>query len=314
VPHLHIIANARSGALDHRPLLASVAERLRSLGHRVDLDHDETQPLDQRAARAASGSAEILVAAGGDGTITAVAGAAIKTGKPVAILPLGTANLLARDLAVPLDVDAWVAAFETMEQRRIDVGMVAGRPFLHKVVIGFAPAIAAGREKLRGRRGLAAGVPLLGFLVRRLFRSRRFSLEFVRDEWEVRSARVQAIAVANNAYDEAFGHFFSRSKLDAGTLSLYLVRQLRVRDAVRLALRMLLGRWEDDAALSVEQAKSVTIRGRRRRLKAMIDGEVETLFTPIRFEIQPRALTVLAPPAAVPAEAPTMPKQRLVEA
>jgi diacylglycerol kinase family enzyme len=304
LPAIHVVANSRSGTAAGASI-QDIVQRLRDLGHEVTLDDDDRRPLGERTAAAAAAPAGIVLAAGGDGTITAVAGALLGTGKTMAILPLGTANLLARDLGVPLEAEAWLTAFPTMAPRRIDVGTVNDRAFLHKVVIGFAPAIAAGRERLRGKEGPFAMLPLLGFLIRRFFRSRRMALEFVRDDWEVRFARVQAVAVANNAYDEQFGHFFSRKSLEGGSLSLYLLRHLRIRDAVRLSARMLLGRWNDDEVLDVEQATTLTIRGRRQRVKAMVDGEVDSLLMPLRFEIKPMALPILAPPPAEEAASET---------
>src|SRR5690606_31155781 len=101
-----------------------LAERFRELGHSVSVDADASRPFAERMAAARASAAPILVAAGGDGTVTAVAEAAIQSGKTLAILPLGTANLLARDLSLPLDIDSWFAAYADMTPRQIDVGTV----------------------------------------------------------------------------------------------------------------------------------------------------------------------------------------------
>ena len=74
---------------------------------------------------------------------------------------------------------------------------------------------------------------------------------------------MQALAVASNAYDEGVGQFFSRQKLDQGTLTLYVLRHFTARDFIRLTAEMLLGRWRDDEALSVESVKAVTIDTRK---------------------------------------------------
>ena len=244
--------------------------------------------------------ADIIVAAGGDGTATALAGALVGTGRTLGILPLGTANLLARDLAMPLDLDAALAALLDMQPRQIDVGEVNGRIFLHKVVVGFVPAIAAGREHMRGRSGVGAQFGFLRYFLRRLARVRRLALEIAPREGEgqVRVERVPAVAVANNSYDQGLGQVFSRPRLDAGHLGLYVVRRLALTDVVRLSAEMLLGRWQEDEALQIETVTEVTLRTRRRTITAMIDGEVERLRVPLRFRIRPLALSVLAPVAA----------------
>ena len=107
--------------------------------------------------------------------------------------------------------------------------------------------------------------------------------------------RVQALAVANNAYDEGVGRFFSRKRLDGGMLTLYLLRHLTLGDAVRLAAEMALGNWRQDEALDIEPVERVTIRTRKKVLNVMLDGEVMQLQTPLNFRIHKGALAVLAP-------------------
>jgi diacylglycerol kinase family enzyme len=79
-------------------------------------------------------------------------------------------------------------------------------------------------------------------------------------------------------------------------------------DALRLGFGMLLGSWRNDQVLEIENVRSLVIRTRRRRIRAMLDGEVEMLDEPLSFRSLPLALTVLAPPvaAAEPAAAATV--------
>jgi diacylglycerol kinase family enzyme len=302
----HILLNTRSGAaatgaVTPEALQAYFSER----GETVSIDADTSIPFAKRLQRAASSPARVLLAAGGDGTATALAQVAIETGKTLAILPLGTANLLARDLAIPLVVEKWLEELETMQPRRIDVGEVNGRIFLHKVVIGAVPGIALAREQIRGRADLAAKLGFFSYFVRRLSRLRRFAAEITPESGEPRIERVQSIAVANNDYAAGIGQVFTRPRLDAGTLSLYVVRHLNFADALRLGAGMLMGTWRTDEAIEIENVKSVVIRTRSRRLNAMVDGEVVGLQGPLTFRIRPLALSILAPvPAAHAAAEP----------
>ncbi len=303
----HIMLNAGSGTAMRSGL---TAERLLGLFSEHDasisLDSDATRPFAERLRVARNSPAEILVAAGGDGTVTALAEVAIETGRPLAVLPLGTANLLARDLTIPLTLETWFEALDGMVTRKIDIGEVNGRIFLHKVVIGAVPGIAAAREQIRGRTDLAAKLAFLGYFIRRLSRIRRFAAEITPHAGDPRIERVHSIAVVNNDYGEGLGQFFHRPRLDAGMLSLYLIRSLTLRDTLRLVGEMLIGNWRQDPALEIENVHSIVVRTRRKRIRAMVDGEVEALTGPLRFRILPLALTVLAPPAAfeVPAGEP----------
>lgn len=248
-----------------------------------------------RLRDAVASGASVIVAAGGDGTITAVAEAVVGTSKSLAILPLGTVNALAKDLHVPLDLPKAMANLSTGHEHRIDVGEVNGRVFLHKVVIGVIPGIAAGREHIRGRRDVAAKIALLRYFFRRLARAKRLAVVIVPDEGARRIERVQALAVASNAYDEGLGQFFSRHSLDRGALTLYTLKHLNVRDFVRLTIGMILGNWRNDEALSMESVRSVSIDTRQTLIKVMLDGEVVTLTTPLEFAIRPKALSVIVP-------------------
>ncbi len=293
MPSLHVLLNSRSGTATLTS--AQLRERLESLGYDVTIDDDHRDAFSARLRNARQSPADILVAAGGDGTVTAVADVAAETNRPLLVVPFGTANLLARDLALPLDIDAWLAALPDFVERRIDLGRVNDRLFLHKVVIGFVPGIAAAREKIRGIEALGAQLAFFGYAMRRILRARRIALEITRDGAPPHIDRLQAVAIANNHYDEAFGHFFSRATLDGGHLSVYKLQSITPLKAIGLALGVFLGRWQDDAALTIETAETLVIRSRRKRLKVMLDGEVETMLTPLRFSVEKQGLRVLAP-------------------
>jgi len=295
----HIVFNASSGTAANASVRSEhLVQRFAALGHAVSIDADATRPFAERMQTARSVAAPIIVAAGGDGTVTAMAEVAIQAGKQLAVIPLGTANLLARDLAIPLTLDAWFDGYEAMVPRRIDVGEVNGRVFLHKVVIGAVPGIAAAREQLRGRPDVGAKVGFLLHFFRRLSRVRRFAAEITPGKGEPHIERVQSIAVANNDYAEGPGKVFSRTRLDQGTLSLYLLRHLGPADALRLGFSMLVGKWRDDPVLEIESVRSLVIRTHRRRVRVMLDGEIEMLPSPLSFRSLPLALNVLAPPVA----------------
>lgn len=294
----HVMLNASSGtALAAGVTAEALVAQFGELGFRISIDADASQPFERRLLAARNSPAPVLVAAGGDGTVTALARVAGETGKRLAVLPLGTANLLARDLNLPLELDQWFAALPNFHEREIDFGEVNGRIFLHKVVIGAVPGIAVVREKIRGNGTIGARLGFISHFFRTLSRVRRFAVEVTSEAGEPVIHRVHAIAVANNDYEEGLGKVFARSRLDAGFLSLYLVRSLSPGDALRLGLEMLLGTWRNDGAIEIENVRAVIVRTRRRRVRAMIDGEVGMIDGPFEFRIHPLGLKVLAGPA-----------------
>jgi diacylglycerol kinase family enzyme len=295
----HVVLNSHAGTaarLSTEVLAAMAVER--GLDFRLD-DRDDV-PMDVRMREAAAGDADVVVAAGGDGTATAAAEALRGTDKILAVLPLGTANLLARDLCLPLAPDAWLDALPGMVPRSIDAGEVNGRLFLHKVVIGTVLETAVAREEIRERTDPGAAVEFVTKFVARLSYAGRFAVEIAPKDGERRVEIVEALAVANNDYDEGLGRFFSRQRLDRGTLTLYVLHHLRLFHALRLVAEMFMGRWRRNRDIDIQHVEAVTIRTRRRRVKAMVDGEVGMLPTPLNFRILPRAVTVLAPPPTPP--------------
>lgn len=292
----YILLNVHSGSVEAAGVTGEgLGAALAAKGLDAEVDADPDAGFPERIARALASDADVIIAAGGDGTVTALAGALLGTGKILGILPLGTANMLARDLHIPLELERWIDDLETMEPQEVDVGTVNGRIFLHKVVIGVLPALAAGREHIRGEGGTAV-FGFLRFLKRRLERTRKIAIAVSADGRAPHAERVQALAVASNAYDEGVGMFFSRSSLCDGKLTIYRLKHLTLGDMLRLTLRMFAGHWRDDEALTIEEAQTVTIASKKPALKVMFDGEVETLDTPLEFGVMPCALPILAPP------------------
>jgi diacylglycerol kinase family enzyme len=292
----YVILNQRSGAVLNLGLTGDGLTKAfedAKLEAFIDANDDD---LGVKIERAVASDAETIVSAGGDGTATAIAERLVKTKKCLGVLPLGTANLLARDLGIPLTLETAIAGLAAMKLIEIDAGEVNGRVFLHKVVVGVIPAIAAARERVRGE----SAWKLLGFaryFVRRLDSARRTAVSIASRDTNDRIERIHAIAVANNAYDQGWGKLFSRSSLNGGILTLYVLNRLTFSDAFRLGLEMIAGTWQADAAVKVETVRSVTLNSKRSRLSVMIDGEVGTMETPLRFRIRPGALRVLSPSA-----------------
>jgi len=303
----HVIVNARSGTalgMDVSPeaLRQHFSDDLPEAD--IVIDADVNAPLAERIEKAKDSDAEIIVAAGGDGTVTAVASAIVDTDKTLAIMPLGTANTLARDLGVPLDLKLWGAAIEAMEPQKIDVGDVNGRIFLHNVVAGLIPGIVAGREQMRGSNVFGARLALARFVLRRLFRTRRMAVEITDKSGQPQIRRVIAVAIGNNQFDEGVGRFLARERIDNGSLGVYLLKHLSPVDLVRLVFEMLIGNWRQDEAIDVDTVSALTLRTRKQTLKVMLDGELELLEVPLNFRIRPLALSVLAatPPPPAPAD------------
>jgi diacylglycerol kinase family enzyme len=94
-----------------------------------------------------------VVAAGGDGTVNAVAAALVGTEKTLGVLPLGTLNHFAKDLGIPLELEGAVHAVVHGRVSEVDIGVVNGRVFVNNSGLGIYPQVVAEREAEQERHG-----------------------------------------------------------------------------------------------------------------------------------------------------------------
>lgn len=142
---IHIILNPTAGRRNRR-LLDDVVGRLRAAGADVTIELTEAagHATDLACAAARSGRADVIVAAGGDGTINEVARGLLGQGVPLGIVPLGTANVLAVEIGLPLNADEISSMLLGGPAELIGTGLVQGEIFLMMVGIGFDGEIVHG--------------------------------------------------------------------------------------------------------------------------------------------------------------------------
>ncbi len=137
---------------------AALADTVRGLLGRGDAEVEvrEIAPgasVDGAIAAAKSARPDVLVAGGGDGTVSAVAAALVDSDIVLGVLPLGTLNHFAKDLGIPLLLEAAAGAIVAGRTARIDVGEVNGRVFVNNSSIGLYPEIVRDREQQQRRLG-----------------------------------------------------------------------------------------------------------------------------------------------------------------
>ena len=295
---LAVVLNETAGTLLGRPVAGTVAEleqRFAAAGVEARV-RAAPGPAVEAAIRAAVASdADAVVVGGGDGTVATAAGLLLGTGKALGLLPLGTMNLLARDLGMPGDLSAAVAVLARGERRLIDVGEVNGHVFLNNSVIGLYPALVRARERQRGVPGwrkwpaMAAAV----FKALRYYTLIEVGTDLGQGPCQIRTP---ALAVVNNAYSDPGATFLHRSALDGGCLGVYVAKHRTRIGLVRLMSGLVLGGWQSNAELDSLTMTDLTVTSRsRHRLKVAIDGEYTRLAPPLVYRIRPKALAVLAP-------------------
>ena len=275
------------------------------------------------AGAAVAAGARLVVAAGGDGTVRACAQALAGTQVPLAIVPLGTANLAARALGIPSRIGGSLATAFGGHERRIDLA-VAGTAVAGAAVAGAAGAMA-GAGAMGGARAMAgageltfaamAGIGLDAEVVAatpRLLKRRagwlayaaagiahlpgrgqRFTVRLDDDEPLARQAR--CVVVGNAGLLPGGFTLLPRARLDDGLLDVGILAPSGPAGWLRVAHRVLTGSRREGRQLERHQARRVEIRTDT-ELPREVDGEVIAPGRSLTVTLLRRALTVRVPP------------------
>lgn len=234
----------------------------------------------------------VLVAGGGDGTVSAVAGAVVGTEVPLGVLPLGTLNHFARDLGIPQELPGAVEVVVRERLRQVDVGEVNGRIFLNNSSLGVYPRIVELRSRHGGRgpaKWLAALWATLAVLRRRPF----LTVRILTPEEEV-VRRTPFLFVGNNEYRMSGLHPAARESLSGGVLALYVMDASHRGSLLRLGWDVLRHGPERVRELDLLRVTEAVVETSRSQPKVALDGEVAGLGSPLRFRSRPGALRVIA--------------------
>ena len=247
------------------------------------------------ARRALKERPAVLVAAGGDGTVSAVGDVVRGSGTALGVIPVGTLNHFAKDLGIPLDPAEAVRVIAAGRRVGVDVGEVNGRGFINNASLGLYPNIVRERARQQRRLGRSKRMAMLWATLEAFHRSRLLDVR-LELEGRVHEFRAPFLFVGNNDYILEGFDIGSRVRLDGGVLNVYATRATSTARLFGLALRALFGRLRQAEDFVEASARSLRVASRRRRrLLVAIDGEPNVLDSPLEFSIRPRALQVIVP-------------------
>jgi diacylglycerol kinase family enzyme len=293
VQRIIVLLNPRAGTQDD-----AVVERVTEGFRRAGAGELEPQIVDGPSVRTAASEAlargsTIVVAGGGDGTVSSVASAIVGGDAALGILPLGTLNHFAKDVGVPLDLDEAIRAVVAGRSVRVDVADVNGRPFINNASVGMYASLIAERQAMQrlGRRKWFAH----GLSAARVWRRYHRLHVLLGVDGRKRAVRTPFIFIGNNEYQLSGLDLGGRTTLDAGRLHLCMAPGMPRHRVVQMILAAIFGdvcRLEGFESLI---AAEVALDGGRARMRVSLDGEVMTLDSPLNFRIRPRALSVIVP-------------------
>ena len=243
------------------------------------------------AREAAAQGYDVVVAAGGDGTVNEVVNGLVGTTTALSALPIGTVNVWVRELGLPLQPRAAAEALLRTQIRTIDLGRAGDRYFLLMAGIGFDAAVTAVVRADEKRR-----LGVFAYLLRAIdlaWRFRGTRARILVDGKTLRS-RVIMVVLGNSQLYGGVVKITARASLDDGLLDVCVIKGNSLRGAPFRLLSILMQRYTLDPKIEYHRARTVQVITRE-PLAVLVDGD-HIGQTPMTFEAVPGALRALMPP------------------
>lgn len=299
-----IVFNGGSGSRDAGEEQQIISRVLREGGRDFEfLQCAASESMDLLARRAvdlARARQGVVVAAGGDGTINAVANAVLGSGCPFGVLPQGTFNYFGRDNAISQDSGKAAQVLLAGLVSPVQAGKVNGRLFLVNASVGLYPQILEDREAWKKQFGRSRFVAFLSGMATLLQSRRQLQLR-IESAGQAASLRTPTLFVGNNrlqltqvGIDEQHAESVAQ-----GQLAAVAIRPIGTLALFGLLLRGLLGRLGDADNIRSFSFKRLTVTPRgMKRIKVATDGEIAWMQTPLVFEVAAQPLLLLVPTPA----------------
>lgn len=235
---------------------------------------------------------------GGDGTIAYAVRYFQPAQKPFGILPMGTMNLMAGDLGIPVQLDAALTGYaKGIREIHVDMAEVNGHPFLCCAALGVMPKASIFRESKRHHPDAILLPQLTIFVLKCLERTHRQKLKVEMDGQKYRF-KTAAFLVSNNQYAaEGEGDVAGamRDKLNTGLLGVYHIAPRNFWERLLLLLHLKTGGWTIDPYVREYTAREVKISSHHAKEWVSLDGEPMELQMPLQFKMYPGQLPLIIP-------------------
>ncbi len=255
----------------------------------VQLTEDRIDTATQQAIRKGY---RIIVAAGGDGTIRAIAAVVAQSdGVVLGVLPMGTFNHFAKDAGIPIDLTAAARIIAHGKTQQIDCASVSGRLFMNSAALGLHPLFVRRRQFYQSRIGKWLAIPVA--LVQAFARYRTWPLTLQINNQRT-THQTALVIIGNNDYQVEQLGLLNRQDLAGGLLYVYILNSQTRLQFLHLAFRIFLGRTDNLTYFKAYSADSCTLEINQ-TVQLTMDGELTALKPPLEFRALPGRLTVLVP-------------------
>lgn len=270
--------------------VSRVVRELRSLGLELFEEYPEG-PLEwPDIIRSYQNRVDVAIVGGGDGTLNGAIEGLVDTGLPLGILPLGTANDLARTLGIPLSLPEACRAIAFGNLHYIDLGWVNGKYFFNVASFGLSVQITERLSQEAKRRWGVFAYAIAA--LQAMWQARPFSAE-IRHQGESVAVKTIQIAVGNGRYYGGGMTVAHDATIDDRRLDLYSLEIERWWQIIPLIPALRQGRYSRKFGVRTLEGQEIEVYTRK-AYPINTDGEI-TSYTPACFRVIPSALAVIVP-------------------
>lgn len=288
---VRIVANPVAGGGRGRAMAEALAFALEARGESVDLSF--TSKAGDARQSAERGGVDCMVAVGGDGSVNEIVNGLTDLGVPLAILPMGTANVVARELNIPNNPETVAELIVKGHMRQMDVGLYGHQRFLLGAGAGLDAAIAKEVSQQRGARsGLSKWVwPSIKTSIAYQFPK----IRVIVDGEEV-SDDTQYAIVGNCRFSAGIFPATPKAKIDDGLLDICLFRRLGAIRLLVLTATIWRARFIEHEDVTYLQARHVELQeASKETVPLQVDGDPAGAL-PGTFQLNEIPISVVCPP------------------
>ena len=294
--NVFVVLNPGSGGCDREEARRLIEGHFAALGLSCSVNEPgQSGELDDQVPQAVRDGSDLIVAAGGDGTVSAVIGALVGSETPVGIIPLGTANVLARELGVPLDIEAACQLLTGPHSvARIDAMEIKGHHYVTQVGVGVDALMIRDTPTEHKKRFGRAAYLWTAFVRMVGFQPIRFTLTI--DGVEVRRKASEVVVANSGILGQPPFRWGEDVKPDDGRLDLCVVRAETLANYVMIAWHVARGEHKKNPSVRYWKVNREVTISTRKPTPVQADGEIVGE-TPVTVRVVPGAVRVVTPVA-----------------
>jgi diacylglycerol kinase family enzyme len=298
-PDVVVLLNSRAGRQDPA-VEQALAAAFEAAGCDAAIQMTDGARIAADCSNALNDGARVIVAGGGDGTVSSVAAALVGRDAALGVVPLGTLNHFAKDLGLPVDVEGAARVIAARQTTCVDVGEVNGRSFINNSSIGLYARLVAERKK-RERFGRSKWIDHGVAAVQVWSRYYRRLHVTLRGQGVDRRVRTPFVFIGNNEYQLSGVELGGRRRLNGGCLQICMAPGMTRGGVVRMIVAAVFGRIHTIHGFESFTTTEFTLDAGHRRIEVALDGEVLIMANPLEYRIRSGVLRVIVP-AILPPE------------